>query len=137
MSLSRIATLLVALVVGLVFGVAGTIGQSVSWGWFPIGFIAALVGAVAIIAAVRLLTGDRWSSLATAIGVMIATLVFSGRGPGGSVVVPAPPEGEISTGLIWTIAVPLVAAIVIAWPSPAALRPAAHAEPRPDSGATN
>ncbi len=117
MTLSRAGTWLIALLVGLVYGVAGTIGQAASWGWFPVGLVVAIVGTAAILAAVRLLTGDRWSALATGMGAMVATLVFSGRGPGGSVVVPAPAEGALSTGVIWTLAVPIITAVVVAWPS--------------------
>jgi hypothetical protein len=123
MTLSRAGTWLVALVVGIVYGVAGTIGQAAHWGWLPLGLIVALIGVSAIVLAVRVLTSDRWSALATALGAMLATLVFSGAGPGGSVVVPAPPEGEVSTGIIWTIAVPIVAAIIVAWPTTPSRRP--------------
>lgn len=126
MTLSRMGTWIVALVVGAVYGVAGTIGQAASWGWFPIGLVIASVGAAAIISAVRLLTGDRWSALATGMGAMLATLVFSGRGPGGSVVVPAPVDGALSTGIVWTLLVPLVTAIVVAWPVTARREPASE-----------
>jgi len=114
--ITRIATWAVAAVIGLVYGAAGTIGQAVLWGLLPVGLIVAIVGTGALLVAVRLLTADRWAGLATALGVMLTTLVLSGRGPGGSVVVPAPADGELSTGLIWTVAVPVVAAIVVAWP---------------------
>jgi hypothetical protein len=123
MTLSRVGTWLVALIIGVVFGVAGTIAQSATWGWFPVGILVAIIGACAIVLAVRLLTGDRWSALATGLGAMVATLLFSGRGPGGSVVVPAPADGELSTGVVWTIAVPIVVALVVAWPSTARGRP--------------
>ena len=103
--------------IGVVYGIAGTIGQAASWGWFPLGLVVAVVGVGALLAAVRLLTADRWATLATAMGAMLSTLVFSGRGPCGSVVVPAPEDGAMSTGIIWTLAVPIIAAIVIAWPS--------------------
>lgn len=126
MTLSRVGTWIVALVVGAVYGVAGTIGQAASWGWFPIGLVVASAGAAAIIVAVRLLTGDRWSALATGLGAMLATLVFSGRGPGGSVVVPAPEDGALSTGIVWTLVVPLVTAIVVAWPTAARREPASE-----------
>jgi len=115
-TVARGATWAVAVVIGAVYGVAGTIGQSATWGWFPLGLVVAVVGIAALLAAVRLLTADRWAGLATAMGAMTATLIFSGRGPGGSVVVPAPADGAISTGIIWTIAVPIIAAVVIAWP---------------------
>jgi len=119
MTLSRAGTWIVALIIGAVFGAAGTIAQSAVWGWFPVGVVVAIVGVAAITLAVRLLTGDRWSALATGLGAMITTLVFSGRGPGGSVVVPAPAEGEFSTGIVWTIAVPILVALIVAWPSTA------------------
>ena len=71
-----------------------------------------MIGVGALMLAVRTLTDDRWAALACGLGVMLATLVFSGRGPGGSIVVPAPAEGQFSTGVVWTIAVPLLAAII-------------------------
>lgn len=120
--LSRWGSWIVALVVGIVFGVAGTIGQGSTWAGVPIGLVVALIGTTAILLGVRLLTGDRWAALATGLGAMIATLVFSGRGPGGSVVVPAPAEGAVSTGIIWTIGVPIAVALVVAWPSRPARR---------------
>ncbi|WP_298741727.1 histidinol dehydrogenase [uncultured Microbacterium sp.] len=129
---ARFGTWAVALVIGVVYGVAGTIGQAASWGWMPLGLFVAVIGVGALLAAVRLLTADRWAAFATAMGVMTATLVFSGRGPGGSVVVPAPEEGALSTGILWTIAVPIIAAVVIAWPSVPA-RAVADASDVPDT----
>ncbi len=115
---------MVAAVIGAVYGVAGTIGQSARWGWLPVGLLIALVGAGALILAVRLLTADRWAALAAGAGAVVTSLIFSGQGPGGSIVVPAPADGEISTGLIWTFALPVVVAMIVAWPSPA-MRPRA------------
>lgn len=115
---SRIGAWIVGVIVGAFYGVAGTVAQAYMLGWFPLGLVLSLVGVIALLVAVRLLTADRWATLATAVGVMTATLVFSGAGPGGSVVVPQPPEGEFNPGLLWTILVPLSAAIVIAWPQP-------------------
>lgn len=117
MSIARVGTWIVAAVIGIVYGVAGTVGQAATWGVFPLGLVIAIIGIAALLLAIRLLTADRWSALACGMGAMIATLVFSGKGPGGSIVVPAPAEGEISTGIIWTIAVPVVAAVIVGWPS--------------------
>lgn len=125
---ARIATWIVAVVIGLVFGVAGTIGQAAMWGPVPLGLVIAIVGVGALVLAVRLLTADRWTALATGLGAMVATLVFSGRGPGGSIVVPAPVDGTVSTGIIWTIAVPLMAAVIIGWPSFSRARPGTGAD---------
>ena len=122
-TLVRIATWLMAAVIGFVYGVAAVIGQAAMWGVVPVGLLTAAIGLVALLVAVRSLTGERTSALAAGVGALIATVVLSGRGPGGSVVVPAAPEGEITTGVIWTFAVPLLAALIVAWPSASTLRP--------------
>lgn len=122
---SRVAGWLVAAVAGAVYGVAGTITQAYVWGVLPVGLIVAIAGVTALVAGLRLLTRDRWAALACGLGALVATIVFSGRGPGGSVVVPAPPEGQLSTGLIWTFALPIMVAVVVGWPSFAGTRRAA------------
>jgi hypothetical protein len=122
---SRAAGWLVAAIAGGVYGVAGTITQAYVWGALPVGLIVAVSGITALVAGLRLLTSDRWTALACGLGALVATVVFSGRGPGGSVVVPAPPDGQLSTGLIWTFAVPIMVAIVVGWPSFAGVRAAA------------
>lgn len=129
MRIARIGSWAVAAVIGLFYGAAGTIGQSALWGPVPLGLIVAVIGTGALLLAVRVLTGDRWAALATGLGVMLTTLVLSGRGPGGSVVVPAPADGELSTGVIWTVAVPVMVAVVVAWPrlSPRATTPSGSA----------
>jgi hypothetical protein len=43
--------------------------------------------------------------------MVISTLVFSGSGPGGSVVVP-----QTSLAVVWTFSVPILVAIAVAWP---------------------
>ena len=116
-SWARVGTWIVAGVIGIVYGVAGTIGQAAMWGPVPLGLVIAVIGVGALLIAVRALTADRWAALACGLGAMLATLVFSGRGPGGSIVVPAPADGQFSTGVVWTIAVPLLAAIIVGWPS--------------------
>ena len=86
--LPGLGTWIVAFARRAVYGLAGTIAHAYTLGWFPLGLVLAIIGCAALLAAVRLLTGDRWATLATGLGMMIATLVFSGRGPGGSVIVP-------------------------------------------------
>jgi hypothetical protein len=39
------------------------------------------------------------------------TLVFSGRGPGGSVIVP-----QTTLATVWTVAIPILVAVVVLWP---------------------
>lgn len=109
--LSRVVTWVIALVVGALYGLAGTIAHAYVIAWLPLGLLLGIVGCGALLASVRLLTGDRWSALATGMGMMIATLVFSGRGPGGSVIVP-----QTGLAMVWTIAVPILVAVAVAWP---------------------
>ena len=109
-------TWIIAVVVGVIYGVAGTVAHSYALGWFPLGLVLSILGVAALLIAVRLLTTDRWTALAAGLGAMVATLVFSGAGPGGSVIVPAPVDGQFSLGIVWTIAVPLLVAAVVAWP---------------------
>lgn len=113
----RGVTWVVAMIVGAAYGAAGTIGQSFVWAGIPVGLVIAIIGSTALVLAVRLLTEDRWAAAAAALGAALVTMVLSGQGPGGSVVVPAPPAGEINTGIIWTLAVPLIGALIVAWPN--------------------
>src|SRR6476660_9906671 len=111
-SLVRLGTWLVALIVGAVYGLAGTIAHSFTLGWFPLGLVLAIIGSAALLAAVRLLTADRWAALATGLGMIIATLVFSCRGPGRSVIVP-----QTELAVIWTGSVPVLVVLDAAWPN--------------------
>lgn len=110
-SLARLGTWAVAFIVGGVYGLAGTIAHAYTLGFVPVGLILAILGSAALLAAVRLLTGDRWSTLATGLGMLLATLIFSGRGPGGSVIVP-----QTDLAMVWTIGVPILVVIAVAWP---------------------
>lgn len=114
--LARVATWLVAFLVGGVYGLAGTIAHTYRFGWFPLGLILAIIGSAALLAAVRLLTADRWATLATGLGIAASTLVFSGRGPGGSVIVAQAESGQFDAGLVWTISVLLLVVVAVAWP---------------------
>ncbi len=121
-ALARVATWIIAFAVGVVYGLAGTIAHTFTFGGFPVGLVLAVAGSGALLLAVRLLTSDRWAALATGLGMMIATLVFSGRGPGGSVIVPQAQEGQFDPGIVWTIAVPLMVTLAVAWPDVSRLR---------------
>ena len=121
-ALARVATWVVAFAVGVAYGLAGTIAHTYTFGWLPVGLILAIIGSGALLLAVRLLTSDRWAALATGLGMMTATLVFSGRGPGGSVIVPQAAEGQFDAGIVWTIAVPLMVALAVAWPDASTFR---------------
>lgn len=99
------------MVVGAIYGAAGTISHAYRVFGFPVGLILAMVAAGAVIIAVRALTADRWAALATGLGAMIVSLVLSGTGAGGSVIVP-----QSILGIVWTLWLPLVTTFVVAWP---------------------
>ena len=108
---SRAGTWLLAFLVGGVYSLAGTIAHTYALGWFPLGLVLAVVGSAALLIAVRALTSDRWATLATGLGMMATLLVISGRGPGGSVVVP-----QDGPGTIWAITLAVCVTVVVAWP---------------------
>ena len=119
---SRIPTFLIAALAGAVFGVVGTVAHAATiWG-IPVGLVLGIVGAAALMLAIRLLA-DRWASVAAGVGITLAVIVFSGEGPGGSVIAPAG-----IAAVVWTVACPLVAVLIVAWPEfPSSTRPAAGA----------
>ncbi|TDN92481.1 histidinol dehydrogenase [Microbacterium sp. BK668] len=121
-ALARVATWFVAFVVGAVYGLAGTIAHTYALGWFPLGLVLAVIGSGALLVAVRLLTADRWAALGTGLGIAVATLVFSGRGPGGSVIVAQAAEGEFDAGMVWTVSVLILIVLVVAWPDLSGVR---------------
>jgi len=115
----------IALVIGAVYGTAGTIAHAYRLGPVPVGLVLAVVGVAAMLVAMRALTADRWTALCGAAGALVATVVFSGPGPGGSVIVPGGELDQlagISLGLVWAIALVVIATVVVAWPDPRAVR---------------
>ena len=110
---SRVAAWAIALVVGVVYGAAGSLAHSSFLGVVPIGLILGLVGSAGLIVALRLLTGDRWAALAGGGGIMLATFFFAQPSPGGSVLFTQQNE---TLALLWMAGVPLVTALVVAWP---------------------
>ncbi|MTE22873.1 histidinol dehydrogenase [Microbacterium sp. ZXX196] len=114
---SRLVSWLLAAVAGAVFGVAGTISHPVvAWGRLPIGLIAGGAGCLALLVAIRLLVVDRGAVLAAGLGMLAALTVYSGEGPGGSVVVPQAAEGEFPFGVVWSVALAGIVLAVVAWP---------------------
>ncbi|WP_156762051.1 histidinol dehydrogenase [Microbacterium karelineae] len=113
---ARVVTWILALAAGVVFGVAGTISHPLMLGWAPVGMVVAAVGCLGLVLAIRLLIEDRGAVLACGLGMLGALVVFSGRGPGGSVVVPQAAEGEFPFGITWSIVLTAIVLIVAAWP---------------------
>jgi len=127
--ISRGLSWLAALIVGGVYGVAATIAHSFTWGPIPVGLIVGGVACGALLIALRALTGDRWAALAAGLGMLALILVISQRGPGGSVVVPNTPLGNI-----WMYVAAGITVLVVAWPDFSRLRgpasSAPHSHPR-------
>lgn len=104
------------LVLGVVFGVLGTIvsQSSVSvLGFFdlPYGLIIALVAVALLLIGLRLVLSSRIGAIFAAVGVVGALGILSQPSTGGSVLVPA----NIS-GYVWILAPSIIALIVLAWP---------------------
>lgn len=108
---TRVLSWLAAALIGGVYGVAGTIAHSLMWGPVPVGIIVGAIGCTAILIAIRALTRDRGAVLAAGIGMMGLLTIISGRGPGGSVVVP-----DTVAGQVWIYLLAGIALLVIAWP---------------------
>ena len=115
--ISRGLSWLAALLIGAVYGVAATIAHSYTLGPVPVGLILGAIACGGLLIALRALTGDRWAALAAGIGMMVLILVISQRGPGGSVVVPNTPLGNI-----WMYVVAGLVALIVAWPDLSKLR---------------
>lgn len=109
---SRVLSWVAAALVGGVYGVAGTIGHSLTWGVIPVGLIVGGIACAAILIAIRALTHDRGAALAAGVGMVGMLILISGVGPGGSVVVQ-----DSLAGRIWTYLVAGLVLLVVAWPS--------------------
>lgn len=114
-------------VIGFGFGAAGTFGVFARPTTPPVGLIVALVAAAAVLLAVRLLADDRWSVIGAALGMYGAILLFSLRGPGGSVVMP-----NVWQSMVWMYGSALIILLVAAWPDMSRIR----ALGRPESDVT-
>ncbi|MEV4735742.1 MULTISPECIES: histidinol dehydrogenase [unclassified Microbacterium] len=110
--ISRVLSWVAAALVGGVFGVAGTIAHSVTWGPVPTGLIVGAIACGAILVAIRALTHDRGAALAAGLGMVGMLILISGVGPGGSIVV----QDSLS-GQIWIYLVAGLVLLVVAWPS--------------------
>ena len=112
---SRIGTLLVAFVVGALYGAVATVGHrqelrigDVSLPW---GLVAALAGVAALLVGIRLVAGGRGAAAAAAAGIVGMVALLTLPGPGGSVLV----VGDL-VGTVWSVGPALIAVLVVAWP---------------------
>ena len=112
---SRVGTLLVAFIVGAIYGAVATVGhrQALRIGdvSLPWGLVAALVGVAALLVGIRLVAGGRSAAAAAAVGIVGMVALLTLPGPGGSVIV----VGDV-VGTIWSIGPALISVLVVAWP---------------------
>ena len=112
---ARLATAAASLVLGVGFGLLGTVAHQgvlvVGPVTIPIGLGLALLSVTALLAGLRLVFGDRMAVLFAAIGLLGTIFLLSLRSTGGSVLIPAGLPGTL-----WSIVPALVATFVLAWP---------------------
>jgi len=113
--LNRIATLVLAFIVGAIYGTLGTVGHRQAWQVgdvsLPWGLVLALIGVAALLVAFRTIGGGRLVAAVAGLGVILVVGLLTLPGPGGSVLV----VGDL-TGTIWSIGPALVTVFVVAWP---------------------
>ncbi|WP_235940809.1 DUF6113 family protein [Paramicrobacterium fandaimingii] len=112
---SRIVTAVITLVLGAVYGTVGTVAHTLTVTPFgiliPYGLILGLIGTLALLVGLRLVIAERLPSVAAGIGLVGTVALFSFSSPGGSILI-----SQGLPGLIWLFGVPLIAAVVLAWP---------------------
>jgi hypothetical protein len=113
--LSHLATGVALIAAGAVVGAIGTVAHqsTVSIGAWraPVMLVAAIVAVASLVLGARLLAKSRWSAVGLAVGIVGMIVVFSGRGPGGSVLIP-----NNTAGLVWVFAPAIICALVVLWP---------------------
>ncbi|MCW4386498.1 DUF6113 family protein [Salinibacterium sp. SYSU T00001] len=113
--MSRIATILVSLLIGALVGVLLTINHqhrvAIADASVPVGLIGALLVVAALLVGMRLVFSSRLIAFATALGIVGASAILAQEGPGGSVLVPANLEG-----VLWAYGPLVIALLVLAWP---------------------
>ena len=112
--------------IGAVYGTAATISHGFRLGGWPVGLVLVVVGAGAMLTAVRLLVDDRWATLACGVGLLLATALFSQEGPGGSVIVPSGRSdavGPVNLGVAWFVCAVVLVLVGVCWPDTKRHRP--------------
>ena len=112
---ARVFACLIAVIVGVAVGILGTVNHQSTLTLLdadiPLGVISALVTAAALFIGLRLVFAHRAPTAFAALGTLAVLWLFAQEGPGGSVLIPAN-----TVGYLWSFGVPLLAAMVLAWP---------------------
>ncbi|HEY9499573.1 MAG TPA: PIG-L family deacetylase [Terrimesophilobacter sp.] len=113
--ISRVFACLLAATAGAAIGFVATVNHQLTLPVFGLPVWAGLGASLAIVAAfligIRILFGTRVVAACAAIGLLLVVGGLSLKGPGGSVLVPANPQGWV-----WGYAPVVIAAVVLAWP---------------------
>ena len=112
--LLRTLTAVILGIVGLVFGMLGTVVHSATIGTLqvPWGIVVALLALACLLAGIRLLSDGRLYTGCAALGALVAIAVLSQRSFGGSVLIL---NGVL--GWIWMAGAVVIALFVVAWPA--------------------
>lgn len=109
--LGRIATCLIALVVGALAGIVLTVSHQATVAGIPWGIIVAIIVSTALIAGLRIVFVTRLVAAAAAAGLLGASALLAVQTQGGSILVP-----DNLVGYIWTFAPVVVSLVVLGWP---------------------
>lgn len=112
---SKVLAYLLAAVAGVAIGFVATVNHQLTLSLFGLPVWGGIVVSLAIVAAflggIRIFFGTRAVAACAAIGLLLAVGILSLEGPGGSVLVPANPQGWM-----WAYGPVVIAAVVLAWP---------------------
>ena len=114
--LVRVGSWVVALLLGVVFGMLGTVVNKATisvFGWFdlPIGLIMGCLASILLLLGLRLILPTRTLALLAAVGLVGIVAALTLQSPGGSVLIPANVYGYI-----WTFAPTVISLVIVAWP---------------------
>lgn len=114
----RIASWVIGLLLGVVFGMLGTVVHQSTISFFglfdlPIGLILAIASVVFLLVGLRLILPTRLLAFLAALGLVGVVALLTLPSTGGSILVPADTHGY---GYTWTFAPTVIAVIVLAWP---------------------
>jgi N-acetyl-1-D-myo-inositol-2-amino-2-deoxy-alpha-D-glucopyranoside deacetylase len=112
----RVLAVALSLLLGAGTATVGTVAHQadtvVAGSTIPLGVVIALTVATALMVGLRLVFGSRTPVTAAAVGLVAVLLLLAQASPGGSVLIPAN-----TAGYAWTYGAPLIAALVLAWPT--------------------
>jgi hypothetical protein len=112
----RVGSWVVALLLGVVFGMLGTVVNQATisvFGWFdlPIGLVMGCLASILLLLGLRLILTTRTLALLAAVGLVGIVVALTLQSPGGSVLIPANVYGYV-----WTFAPTVISLVVLAWP---------------------